>query len=156
MQFFNTAGIPSPTAATYAHVFVENRIRIDMLLDLNKDYLREMGIQAMGDVIAILRHAKNVSEQTARDRVLSNSAEVKTYMNQNQLHRPLTKSVVVNPMLRRRSDSLEEVKIQDVHMTKSKKKEGICECWCVVFYFLTDDPFPHSILRLGSQKARNF
>lgn len=118
MKFFNAAGIPSPTAATYAHVFVENRIQIDMLLDLNKDYLREMGITAMGDIIAILRHAKNVHDQSARDKVLLTS-ESKVSGYSESLHRPLTKSVVIAPT-RRRSDSVDEVEI----VGKSKRKES--------------------------------
>ncbi|XP_050082611.1 uncharacterized protein C19orf47 [Anopheles aquasalis] len=71
VKFFTNADIPSQAAATYAHVFVENRIQMDMLMDLNKEYLREMGITTMGDIIAILRHAKKVSEQSAREKVLS-------------------------------------------------------------------------------------
>uniref|UniRef100_A0A182J4C9 Uncharacterized protein n=1 Tax=Anopheles atroparvus TaxID=41427 RepID=A0A182J4C9_ANOAO len=71
VKFFSNADIPSPAAATYAHVFVENRIQMDMLMDLNKEYLREMGITTMGDIIAILRHAKKVAEQSAREKVLS-------------------------------------------------------------------------------------
>ncbi|XP_054745004.1 uncharacterized protein C19orf47 homolog [Anastrepha obliqua] len=73
VKFFNASGIPSPAAASYAHIFVENRIQNDMLMDLNKEYLREMGVTPMGDIIAILRHAKNVSDQTAREKVLTNS-----------------------------------------------------------------------------------
>ncbi|XP_026319563.1 uncharacterized protein C19orf47 homolog [Hyposmocoma kahamanoa] len=71
VNFFTAAGIPSDVSATYALTFTENRIQNDMLLDLNKEYLRDMGISRMGDVIAILRHAKQVHEITARDRVLS-------------------------------------------------------------------------------------
>lgn len=75
VKFFTNAGIPSQAAAGYAHVFVENRMQMDMLADLNKEYLREMGITTMGDIIAILRHSKVVNEQSARERVLASPAD---------------------------------------------------------------------------------
>lgn len=71
VKFFVAAGIPSANSLSYAHVFYENRMQMDMLADLNKEYLREMGITPMGDVIAILRHAKNVHQQSARDKILN-------------------------------------------------------------------------------------
>ncbi|KAG4073013.1 hypothetical protein HA402_009432 [Bradysia odoriphaga] len=71
VKFFIAAGIPSANSLSYAHVFYENRMQMDMLADLNKEYLREMGITPMGDVIAILRHAKNVHQQSARDKILN-------------------------------------------------------------------------------------
>ncbi|KAL9698467.1 hypothetical protein quinque_001908 [Culex quinquefasciatus] len=61
-------------AAGYAHVFVENRFQMDMLMDLN--YLREMGITTMWDFIAILCNSKTVCNHSGRETVLSSESAV--------------------------------------------------------------------------------
>ena len=60
LKFFTDAGIPPDEAANYSVIFTDHRIQSSMLTDLNKEYLTEMGIKCMGDVIAILKQAKNV------------------------------------------------------------------------------------------------
>ncbi|EDS25975.1 conserved hypothetical protein [Culex quinquefasciatus] len=74
VKFFTNAGIPSQAAAGYAHVFVENRFQMDMLMDLN--YLREMGITTMWDFIAILCNSKTVCNHSGRETVLSSESAV--------------------------------------------------------------------------------
>uniref|UniRef100_A0A8V5GW03 DUF5577 domain-containing protein n=1 Tax=Melopsittacus undulatus TaxID=13146 RepID=A0A8V5GW03_MELUD len=63
IQFFKEAGIPPGPAVSYAVMFVDNRIRKNMLLDLTKELMNELGITVVGDVIAILKHAKVVHRQ---------------------------------------------------------------------------------------------
>lgn len=65
--FFKEAGIPPGDAANYAVTFTDNRITRTMLLDLTKEYLNDMGIAILGDVIAILKHAKTVFNQVNFD-----------------------------------------------------------------------------------------
>ncbi|KAI5629659.1 hypothetical protein C0J50_2160 [Silurus asotus] len=63
IQFFKDAGIPPGMAATYAMSFVDNRIQKTMLMDLSKDIMIDLGITVIGDIIAILKHAKHVYRQ---------------------------------------------------------------------------------------------
>lgn len=71
VDFFQQAGIPSDEAASYALIFARNRIQNNMLIDLNKEYLKDMGITLLGDVIAILKHAKHVHESNSRASIMS-------------------------------------------------------------------------------------
>ncbi|XP_066960343.1 uncharacterized protein C19orf47 isoform X2 [Macrobrachium rosenbergii] len=73
LKFFTEAGIPPSDATTYAITFTDNRIKQEMILDLNKEYLRDMGITVMGDVIAILKHAKVYCAQKSRQKVMQSS-----------------------------------------------------------------------------------
>ncbi|GFS15408.1 actin cytoskeleton-regulatory complex protein SLA1 [Elysia marginata] len=74
INFFTSSGIPAGDATHYAIIFCDNRITRDMLLDLSKEYLTDMGISRLGDVIAILKHAKEVYNQEARDKVMKSTA----------------------------------------------------------------------------------
>ncbi|KAM4627545.1 uncharacterized protein C19orf47 homolog [Polymixia lowei] len=63
IQFFKDAGIPAGLAVTYALSFVDNRIQKNMLMDLSKEIMMDLGITVIGDIIAILKHAKQVYRQ---------------------------------------------------------------------------------------------
>jgi hypothetical protein len=73
LKFFTEAGLPSNVATNYAIIFTDHRIQNDMLCDLTKEILYDMGIKTMGDVIAILRHAKSVHHETTREKMLGTS-----------------------------------------------------------------------------------
>ena len=57
-DFFLDAKIPEDVAFRYAENFYKNRMSFDMLADLTKDYLRDLDITALGDIISILKHPK--------------------------------------------------------------------------------------------------
>lgn len=70
-KFFVDSGLPSEVCENYAVVFSENRIRFDMLEELNKEILYDMGIKKLGDVISILRHSKEVHSNSYREKVFA-------------------------------------------------------------------------------------
>ncbi|VDP08785.1 unnamed protein product, partial [Soboliphyme baturini] len=57
-NFLEAAGLQKPIALQYGTLFAENRIRTNMLPDLTKEVLKEMGIRAIGDIMLILNHCK--------------------------------------------------------------------------------------------------
>ncbi|KAG1672255.1 hypothetical protein GQR58_016059 [Nymphon striatum] len=71
INFFRECGLPIAVATNYAVIFTNHRIQKNMLADLNKEYLQEMGITTMGDIISILKMSKSVSDQDARNLVLT-------------------------------------------------------------------------------------
>lgn len=77
LKFFTTAGIPPGPSLTYATLFVDNRMHINMLMDLTKEYLRDMGITVMGDIIAILKYAKTAHAEFERVKPALNPAVMK-------------------------------------------------------------------------------
>lgn len=66
LNFFKDAGIPNGPASEYAIVFSDNRMRMDMLNELQKEILQDLGIKVMGDILAILRHSKKVYAEISR------------------------------------------------------------------------------------------
>ncbi|KAF7392953.1 hypothetical protein HZH66_008786 [Vespula vulgaris] len=78
VKFFKGAGFPQDVATKHAVVFSNNRIKPDMLPDLDKPSLKEMGITLMGDMIAILRYAKKVVEETTCEKFLVDTEDPDT------------------------------------------------------------------------------
>ena len=64
-QFFTAAGIPSAESETYAARFVTNCITKTMLPVLSKDYLIDLGVTIIGDILAIIQCAKSLSQPSS-------------------------------------------------------------------------------------------
>ncbi|XP_016836675.2 uncharacterized protein C19orf47 [Nasonia vitripennis] len=93
VKFFKSAGFPTEHATRHALIFSNNRIKPDMLPDLDKPSLKEMGITLMGDMIAILRYAKKVVEETTCKKFLVGSEDSPTPASK-VVAKPTVKKVV--------------------------------------------------------------
>lgn len=96
-NFFISAGIPSGVAHDYAITFSQHRIKIDMLKDITKDILLDMGIKAMGDIIAILRHAKQICTQNELKTTSGTSVNNPEYNPMVQQVKPQAKPQIKPP-----------------------------------------------------------
>ena len=57
-SFLVDVGIPSSACNNYATTFAENYQTEANLPDLMKNYLRDLGISVIGDILAVIHHAK--------------------------------------------------------------------------------------------------
>ena len=64
---------------------------MSMLLDLDKDYLKDMDITLMGDIINILKHARVVANKNTSEMVLSDKV-IKIFLNEGGWGRGATVS----------------------------------------------------------------
>ncbi|XP_066494650.1 uncharacterized protein C19orf47 homolog [Tiliqua scincoides] len=96
IQFFKEAGIPPGPAVNYAVMFVDNRIQKNMLMDLNKEIMNELGITVVGDIIAILKHAKVVYRQeickSATESMASSQSTLQSELRRNAIS-PATRMI---------------------------------------------------------------
>lgn len=120
VKFFKGAGFPQDVATKHAVVFSNNRIKPDMLPDLDKPSLKEMGITLMGDMIAILRYAKKVVEETTCERFLVDTEDPSTNPKP-VVKKVLPKASVKTVASKIKSDSVVTKKIVKVPTSSVKK-----------------------------------
>ena len=72
--FLREAGIPTRESAAYARIFVDNRVNEKTISDLTADHLRTLEITILGDILAILRHAKTLSMAATQESTTRNPA----------------------------------------------------------------------------------
>ncbi|XP_075997182.1 uncharacterized protein C19orf47 homolog [Genypterus blacodes] len=131
IQFFKDAGIPAGLAVTYAVSFVDNRIQKNMLMDLSKDIMMDLGITVVGDIIAILKHAKQVYRQDmckmATEAITSGQTSVKAELRRTA-NSPATRMIAnalshdsppVTPA--RRPDNRLSVTVSNLQANKNNK-----------------------------------
>lgn len=113
VRFFRNAGFPQDVATKHAVVFSNNRIKPDMLPDLDKPSLKDMGITLMGDMIAILRYAKKVVEDTTCEKFLVDTEDSPSPP------RPVVKPVVKKVVAKVAPKSTIQKKVTPAPATKS-------------------------------------
>nr|XP_033342545.1 uncharacterized protein C19orf47 homolog [Megalopta genalis]XP_033342546.1 uncharacterized protein C19orf47 homolog [Megalopta genalis]XP_033342547.1 uncharacterized protein C19orf47 homolog [Megalopta genalis]XP_033342548.1 uncharacterized protein C19orf47 homolog [Megalopta genalis] len=124
VKFFKGAGFPQDVATKHAVVFSNNRIKPDMLPDLDKPSLKEMGITLMGDMIAILRYAKKVVEETTCERFLVDTEDPSTNSKQ-VVKKTVTKPPIKTVASKVKSDVATTKKIVKIPTSSVKKAVSI-------------------------------
>ncbi|XP_048837516.1 uncharacterized protein C19orf47 homolog isoform X2 [Brienomyrus brachyistius] len=131
IQFFKDAGIPPGLAVNYALSFVDNRIQKTMLMDLSKEIMMDLGITVIGDIIAILKHAKQVYRQDmckmATEAITSGQTSVQAELRRTA-NTPATR-MIANALSResppstpvRRPDNCLSVTVSNKQAAKSSK-----------------------------------
>ena len=79
VKFLQDAGIPADDATKYADVFLKQRITEATLPELTSEHLNQLQISVLGDVLAILKHAKTLNTIPTPTPVTSTSSNNAAY-----------------------------------------------------------------------------
>lgn len=122
-RFFTEASIPHQFAHEYATKFCENRIRFDMLADLDRPLLNDLGITAIGDCLSILKHAKSnkhkiveTTKESVMDRITNSNTELPSKPKNEIAKRIIGSYISRSP---NQSDSDSEKKSSDKNATSN-------------------------------------
>ncbi|XP_024945794.1 uncharacterized protein C19orf47 isoform X2 [Cephus cinctus] len=165
VKFFKGAGFPQDVATKHAVVFSNNRIKPDMLPDLDKPSLKEMGIMLMGDMIAILRYAKKVVEETTCERFLVDSED--TVLSSNMTSKPASKKIILKvpskPVISTKVkpeslDNIKPIKNSTSTVTKSTvvKKKTIPSTTRVISHYIDKEKAQATLKRKIEQNVDQF
>ncbi|XP_028409672.1 uncharacterized protein C19orf47-like [Dendronephthya gigantea] len=114
--FFHEAGIPRGPASEYATLFCNHRLKDDLLADLTKEILNDIGITVMGDIMSILKHARAVYAKLEREKtsnqLVDSPKPLDRLTNDDPPIKTTTlikkKKVVAKPSLKPKSDLIEK------------------------------------------------
>jgi len=92
-DFFREAGIPPVHSESYADVFDDNRITKEMIPDLSMEVLQAMGVAVMGDVIAVIKYAKELHAKEIKEKNQKAAMAQLVAKNSARMQRKQTESV---------------------------------------------------------------
>ena len=101
-NFLIAAGIPQEDAAAYANAFVQNRLTELSLPDLSKEYLWDLGITIIGDIITILKHITTFNaQQQPSSTVTSDLNPRETIVKSASIPPPKLQAEMTHPQFRK-------------------------------------------------------
>ena len=101
VKFFTTAGILEQNSKLYAKNFVKNRVNETVLSSLDRNYLQDLGVDAIGDVMVILAHIKTFRNSGNPENHSQSSAPVVPSSKPRSAKLPELTSEMTHPQFRK-------------------------------------------------------
>ena len=137
-SFIIAAGIPLEDSANYA-LFINNHLTESSLPDLTKEYLKDLGLTIIGNIIIILKHIAQSNQPVSNNSVIttnpSNSHE--TIVKSNNISPPQLQAEMTQPQFWKFKVDWDVYK-QISHIPKTNLAAQL--------YHLCDDTLQHNIV----------
>ena len=129
-SFFCGAGLQEDIASNYAIIFYNNRIKFEFLPDLDKDYLKDMDITIIGDIMAILKHAKDYQTSSPKKPEQKNIAKSQENSRKNNpqpkksrdIKRNISQEDLTEKLKNSNKTSIRDLIFENTNVPNSQKK----------------------------------